>query len=59
MESFSTSETVIRPNPSWWCIDLKELADYRDLLWLLVRRDFVASYKQTVLDHSGSSCNRC
>jgi lipopolysaccharide transport system permease protein len=30
-------------------LKLKEVWDYRDLLWLLVRRDFVAFYKQTIL----------
>ena len=30
-------------------LNLKELWDYRDLLLLFVRRDFVATYKQTVL----------
>ncbi|MGK0185201.1 MAG: lipopolysaccharide transport system permease protein [Verrucomicrobiales bacterium] len=49
METVSASETVIRPNRSWWGIDWREFAEYRDLLWLLVRRDFVAKYKQTVL----------
>src|ERR1700744_6240379 len=28
---------------------LKDVWAYRDLLWLLVRRDFVSFYKQTVL----------
>ena len=28
---------------------LKEVWSYRDLLWLLVRRDFVSFYKQTIL----------
>lgn len=49
METASTSETVIRPDRSWWGIDWREIAEYRDLLWLLVKRDFVAKYKQTVL----------
>ncbi len=30
-------------------LKLKDTWAYRDLLWLLVRRDFVATYKQTVL----------
>lgn len=30
-------------------LKLKDTWDYRDLLWLLVRRDFVAMYKQTIL----------
>jgi lipopolysaccharide transport system permease protein len=42
-------EIVIRPNRSWWQLDWRGLVAYRDLLWLLVRRDFVAKYKQTVL----------
>ena len=29
--------------------DLREVHRYRDLLWLLVRRDFVAQYRQTIL----------
>lgn len=45
----STPEIVIRPRAAWLRLDLKELADFRDLMWLLVRRDFVAKYKQTIL----------
>ncbi|MDF2433970.1 MAG: lipopolysaccharide transport system permease protein [Mucilaginibacter sp.] len=30
-------------------LKLKEVWHYRDLLWLLVRRDFVSFYKQTIL----------
>ena len=30
-------------------LKLKDTWEYRDLLWLLVRRDFVSSYKQTLL----------
>lgn len=41
--------TVIRPKSSWFDIDLVGLWNYRDLIWLFVRRDFVAIYKQTVL----------
>jgi lipopolysaccharide transport system permease protein len=29
-------------------LNLKKVWQYRDLLWLLVRRDFVAFYKQTI-----------
>lgn len=45
----NTPEIVIRPRAAWLRLDLKELAEFRDLLWLLVRRDFVAKYKQTIL----------
>src|SRR3989338_7049844 len=42
-------ETIIQPNRSWFYVDWKGLLHYRDLLFLLVRRDFVARYKQTIL----------
>lgn len=42
-------EITIRPNQGWLNIDWKGLHDYRDLLILLVRRDFVSKYQQTVL----------
>lgn len=38
----------IKPQNSVFNLHLKEVWDYKDLLWLLVRRDFVAFYKQTV-----------
>ncbi|MFN9368541.1 MAG: ABC transporter permease [Planctomycetia bacterium] len=43
------TETVIRPSTGWFNVDLAGLWRYRDLLWLLVHRDFVSKYKQTVL----------
>lgn len=42
-------EIYIRPNQGWLNIDWKGLRDYRDLLILLVRRDFVSKYQQTIL----------
>src|SRR4051794_1583202 len=42
-------ELRIRPNRSWIRIDWRDLWEYRDLLFILVRRDFVSRYKQTVL----------
>lgn len=39
----------IRPQASLLEINFKEIWSYRDLLVLLVRRDFVATYKQTIL----------
>jgi len=41
--------TVIRPHRGWWELRLGELWQYRDLVLLFVRRDFVAQYKQTIL----------
>jgi lipopolysaccharide transport system permease protein len=40
---------VIRPQRSWFALPLSELWQYRDLVMLFVRRDFVAVYKQTIL----------
>lgn len=42
-------EFVIRPNRSWFDLEMEGFLHYRDLLLLLVRRDFVAKFKQTVL----------
>ncbi len=41
--------TVIRPKSGWFDWNLGELLRYRDLIRLLVRRDFVSLYKQTIL----------
>lgn len=40
---------VIEPTESIFRLNLNELWRYRDLIVLFVRRDFVATYKQTVL----------
>jgi len=47
--SIPTKHTVIEPGHGFFDLKLKEIYHYRDLLWLLVRRDFVAFYKQTIL----------
>jgi lipopolysaccharide transport system permease protein len=40
---------VIKPQSNWYKIDLKEVWNYRDLIMLFVKRDFVSQYKQTIL----------
>jgi len=42
-------EEIIIPKKNLFDINLKEIWQYKDLLFLFVRRDFVATYKQTVL----------
>ena len=42
-------EVVIEPNRGWVRIDWKALWEYRDLLLLFVRREFLSKYKQTIL----------
>jgi lipopolysaccharide transport system permease protein len=44
-----TWDLEIRPKRHLLDINLKEIWDYRDLVMLFVRRDFVAKYKQTIL----------
>jgi lipopolysaccharide transport system permease protein len=39
----------IKPDNSLFNLHLKDVWRYRDLLWLLIRRDFVSFYKQTIL----------
>jgi len=38
----------IKPKDNVFDLHLKDVWNYRDLLWLLVRRDFVSFYKQTI-----------
>ncbi len=38
----------IKPQDNLFNLHLKDVWNYRDLLWLLVRRDFVSFYKQTI-----------
>lgn len=40
---------VLRPRSGWFDINLSELWQYRDLIKLLVMRNFVSAYKQTIL----------
>lgn len=48
-QSPSQYELIIRPTRGWSSFRFAELWRYRDLLLLLVHRDFAAKYKQTVL----------
>jgi lipopolysaccharide transport system permease protein len=42
-------DLVIQPKSKWYDLQLREILRYKDLLFLFVRRDFVALYKQTIL----------
>jgi len=48
-DSQQTWTMTIRPERGVMEIPIKEIWSYRDLLLLLVRRDFVSMYKQTIL----------
>ena len=52
MDNTRKSETwdaVIRPKKGWFDIDIKGLVRYRDLILLMVKRNFTVLYKQTIL----------
>ena len=42
-------EEIILPKKGLLDVNLKEIWQYRDLLFLFVKRDFVSTYKQTIL----------
>lgn len=42
-------DLIIQPKAALLDLNLKEVWRYRDLLWLFVKRDFSAQYKQTIL----------
>src|ERR1700681_2058022 len=49
MLDYSDHNWEISSQRSVFDLKLKDTWNYRDLLWLLVRRDFVSFYKQTIL----------
>ncbi len=44
----NTWTEIISPKTHWFDLKIKEVWRYRDLIMLFVRRDFVATYKQTI-----------
>jgi len=40
---------IIKPKDGWFDLNLLELWQYRELIFLFVKRDFVTFYKQTIL----------
>ena len=49
MASFGPHETIIQPNQAWLRVDWRLLWEYKDLLGLLIHREFASKYKQTIL----------
>lgn len=49
MQNDHQTVNIIQPRGNPFDLHLRELWEYRDLVMLLVRRDFVAQYKQTIL----------
>jgi lipopolysaccharide transport system permease protein len=42
-------DTIIKPKSKLFDLHIRELIQYRDLVWLFIKRDFVTVYKQTIL----------
>lgn len=42
-------DLVIEPKRSWFKLNLKQVFQYKDLLFLFVKRDVITLYKQTIL----------
>ena len=49
MQEQENWDLTIKPHSKWYDLRIKEIFKYKDLLFLFVRRDFVAVYKQTIL----------
>ena len=41
--------TIISPSRGWRALDVREIWNYRELLWILTERDIKVRYKQTAL----------
>lgn len=57
MEQTARPINVIRPVSTWEWADVKELIQYRDLFYFLVRRDIKVLYAQTILGFSWAILN--
>ena len=42
-------QTYIKAKNGWFDINLKEIVEYKDLIFLLVKRNYAVMYKQTIL----------
>ena len=49
MKFMNENTNIITTKKKLLDINLKEIFDYKDLMFLFVRRDFVSIYKQTIL----------
>lgn len=49
MDKHTEWEWEIKPEERWFSLNLKDLLQYKDLLFRFVRRDILISYQQTIL----------
>lgn len=48
-QNMSDWTLIIKPKTKWWNVNLRSLWMFRDLIFMFVWRDFVSTYKQTIL----------
>lgn len=48
---------VIKPSSGWQLINLKEIREYKDLLYTMVLRDITVQYKQTIMGFAWAVLN--
>lgn len=41
--------SIIKPKTRWFEFNLREIWEYRDLIFIFVKRDIISTYKQTIL----------
>ncbi len=49
MDKNENWDIILKPKRSLFDVNLKQVYDYRDLLFLFVKRDIITTYKQTIL----------
>ncbi len=42
-------DTVIEPKQKWFSLNIKQIMEYKDLIFIFVKRDMAITYKQTIL----------
>ena len=49
----------ILPQKKWFDFNLKQIWEYRDLLFLFVKRDIISFYKQTIFFYKHFTFSNC
>ena len=49
MKELESWDIYIQPKSNWFELKLAEVWTYKDLIYMFVKRDFIAQYKQTIM----------
>ena len=49
MKDYKSWDTIIKPKTGWFELNLSEVWQYRDLIFMFLKRNFNSAYKQTIL----------